>query len=115
MPFLQSPDVDPAGWEKALQALARVPAEKLVPGHGDIGSTAGIADSLAYLHAVNQLAKKFVDNAMRDDMLDAQIRAPENEVKNIPVTAEHIANVKAAVRAMREKASAKPTPTPAAR
>ena len=115
MPFLQSPDVDPAGWEKALQVLARVPAEKLVPGHGDIGSTAGIADSLAYLHAVNQLAKKFVDNAMRDDMLDAQIRAPENEVKNIPVTAEHIANVKAAVRAMREKASAKPTPTPAAR
>lgn len=115
MPFLQSPDVDPAGWEKALQVLAKVPAEKLVPGHGDIGSTAGIADSLAYLHAVNQLAKKFVDNAMRDDMMDAQIRAPENEVKNIPVTDAHIANVKAAVRAMRDKANAKPTPTPAAK
>jgi cyclase len=115
MPFLQSPDVDPAGWEKALQVLAKVPAEKLVPGHGDIGSTAGIADSLAYLHAVNQLAKKFVDNAMRDDMMDAQIRAPENEVKNIPVTEAHVANVKAAVKAMRDKANAKPTPTPAAK
>ena len=115
MPFLQSPDVDPAGWEKALQTLARVPAEKLVPGHGDIGSKAGIADSLAYLHSVNQLAKKFVDSGMRDDMMDAQIRAPENEVKNIPVTDAHIANVKSAARAMREKASQKPTPTPAAK
>ena len=113
MPFLQSPDVDPAGWEKALMTLSKVPAEKLVPGHGDIGSKEGIADSLAYLHAVNALAKKFVDNAMRDDMMDAQIRAPENEVKNIPVTEAHIANVKAAVRAVREKSAAKPTPTPA--
>ena len=115
MPFLQSPDVDPAGWEKALLTLSKVPAENLVPGHGDIGSKEGIADSLAYLHAVNQLARKFVDNAMRDDMMDAQIRAPENEVKNIPVTDAHIANVKAAVRAMREKAAVKPTPTPAAK
>ena len=112
MPFLQSPDVDPAGWEKALMTLSKVPAEKLVPGHGDIGSKEGIADSLAYLHAVNQLAKKFVDNAMRDDMMDAQIRAPENEVKNIPVTDAHIANVKSAVKAMRDKAAPKPTPTP---
>ena len=94
-----------------------MPAEKLVPGHGDIGSKAGIADSLAYLHAVNQLAKKFVDSGMRDEMVDAQIRAPENEVKNIPVTEAHIANVKSAVRAIREKASQKatPAPTPAAK
>ncbi len=112
MPFLQSPDVDPAGWEKALQTLARVPAEKLVPGHGDIGSKAGIADSLAYLHSVNQLAKKFVDSGMRDDMMDAQIRAPENEVKNIPVTDAHIANVKSATRALRDKSNQKPTPAP---
>ena len=113
MPFLQSPDVDPVGWEKSLMTLSKVPAEKLVPGHGDIGPATGIADSLAYLHAVNQLAKKFVDNAMRDDMMDAQIRAPENEVKNIPVTDAHVANVKAAVRALRDKSAPKPTPTPA--
>jgi len=115
MPFLQSPDVDPVGWEKALMTLSKVPTEKVVPGHGDIGPATGIADSLAYLHAVNGLAKKFVDNAMRDDMMDAQIRAPENEVKNIPVTDAHIANVKAAVKALREKSAAKPTPTPAAK
>ena len=112
MPFLQSPDVDPTGWERALQTLARVPAEKLVPGHGDIGSKAGIADSLAYVHSVNQLAKKFVDAGMRDEMMDAQIRAPENEVKNIPVNEAHIANVKSAVRVLRDKASQKPTPAP---
>jgi cyclase len=112
MPFLQSADVDPVGWERALAALSQVPAEKVVPGHGDVGPKTGLTDSLAYLHAVNQLAKKFVDAGMRDEMLDAQIRAPENEIKNIPVTEGHIANVKAAVRVEREKAARKPTPSP---
>jgi cyclase len=115
MPFLQSADVDPAGWERALAALSQVPVEKMVPGHGDVGPKTGITDSLAYLHAVNQLVKKFLDAGMRDEMLDAQIRAPENEVKNIPVSEGHIANVKAAVRVEREKAARRPTPaaTPA--
>jgi cyclase len=117
MPFMQSPDVDPSGWEKALTTLSKVPAEKVVPGHGEIGSKQGITESLAYVHAVNELAQKFVKSGTRDDMLDAQIRAPENEVKGIPVSEAHIANVKAAVRAEREKASHKPTPgpTPAAK
>ncbi len=112
MPFMQSPDVDPSGWEKALTTLSKVPAEKVVPGHGDVGSKQGIAESLAYVHAVNELAQKFVKSGTRDDMLDAQIRAPENEVKGIPVNEAHIANVKAAVRAERDKASRKPTPAP---
>ncbi len=118
MPFLQSADMDPAGWERALAALSHVPVEKLVSGHGEVGPKTGISDSLAYLHAVNQLAKKFVDAGMRDEMLDAQIRAPENEIANVPVTDAHVANVKEAVRALRaerEKAARKPTPvsTPA--
>jgi hypothetical protein len=49
---------------------------------------------------------------MREDMLDAQIRAPENEIKGVPVTDAHIANVKAAYRVEREKAARKPTPAP---
>jgi cyclase len=112
MPYLGSADVDPVGWERALAALSQVPIEKVAPGHGDVGPKTGISDSLAYLHAVNQQVKKFMDAAMREDMLDAQIRAPENEIKGVPVTDAHIANVMAAFRVEREKAARKPTPAP---
>jgi len=113
IPFLQSADVDPVGWERALAALSQVPAEKVVPGHGDVGTKAMLTESLAYLHAVNAFVKKFLDAGMRDDMLDAQVRAPENAIAGISVTEAHIGNVKAAVRAAREKAAKAPAPTPA--
>lgn len=112
MPYLGSADADPVGWERALAVLSQVPVEKLVPGHGDVGPRTGLTDSLAYMHAVNHLVKKFLDAGMRDEMLDAQIRAPENEIKGIPVTEAHIANVKAALRVEREKAARKTTPSP---
>lgn len=118
-PFMQSPDMDPAGWERALQALARVPVEKLVPGHGDVGGAAGIQDSLAYVRGVNALAKKFVDDGSTDAMIQTQVRATENTIKNVPLTDAHTANVQATVKAMRDKAAkaatpaAAPAPTPA--
>jgi len=122
LPFLQSQDVDPAGWEKALEALAKTPVEKVVAGHGDLaGTKAAVTDSLAYIRAVNALAKKFVDSGTRDESLDALIRAPENSIPNVPVGEGHVGNVKAAVRALRDKASRKttpaasPAPTPSAR
>ncbi len=85
-PFMQSPDVDPAAWERVLQALARVPVEKFVPGHGEIGTATDIKDSLAYVHAVNVLAKKFVDAGTADTMIDGQLRDPENTIANVPLT-----------------------------
>ncbi len=118
-PFMQSPDVDPAGWERALEALVHVPVEKLVPGHGDIGSPAGIKETGAYVHAVATLAKKLVDAGTADSMVDAQLRDPENTIKGVQLTDAHIANIKASVKAMRDKAAksttpaAAPAPTPA--
>ena len=114
-PFMQSPDVDPAGWERALQSLTRVPVDKLVPGHGEIGPVEGIQDSLAYVSRVNGLAKKWVESGTREEQLDALIRAPENAIPNVQLTDSHIANVKASYKAMKEKASRKAaTPGPAA-
>ena len=112
MPYLGSADVDPVGWERALTALSQVSIDKVVPGHGEVGPKTGLNDSLAYLHAVNQLVKKFVDAGVRDEMLDAQVRAPENEIKGITPTEAHIANVRAAMKVEREKAARKPSPTP---
>jgi cyclase len=112
-PFMQSPDVDPAGWERSLLSLSRVPVEKLVPGHGEIGPVAGIQVSLAYVGQVSALAKKFADSGTGDEMLDVQMRAPENAIPNVPLTDAHVANLKASVKAVREKATRKATPPPA--
>lgn len=117
-PYMQSPDVDPAGWERALQGLSRVPVEKLVPGHGEIGPVTGLADSLAYVSRVHALAKKLVQSGLADDMLDAAIRNPENAIQNVEPSPSHLANVKASVKAVREKSKPKttpPAPTPAAK
>jgi cyclase len=117
-PFMQSPDVDPQGWTHALEALAGVPVDKMVPGHGDIGSKAGIADSHAYVKRVEELAQKFMKSGLSDEAIEVQVRAPENKIENVPITESHIANVKASVKALKEKetrkAAATPGPNPAA-
>jgi cyclase len=116
MPYMQSPDVDPDGWERALAVLSHVAVDKMVPGHGQIGPASGLLESAAYVHAVNQLAHKFVAAGMNDELVAIQIHAPENQVKGLETSEEHSQNVKAAVRVEREKAAKKaatPAPTPA--
>jgi cyclase len=114
-PYMQSADVDPIGWERALLAISRVSPEKMVPGHGDIGPVAGLTDSLAYIQQVVLLAKKIVDNGIRDEYVDAEIRAPQNKIEKINLTETHIGNVKAVVKVLRERAQRTPTPAPAPR
>jgi glyoxylase-like metal-dependent hydrolase (beta-lactamase superfamily II) len=103
LPFMQSPDVDPDGWVRVLQALSRVPIEKLVPGHGEIGPTGGIGESYAYVKAVDDIAKSFVTSGLPEERLDAQIRAPENAIPNLVMSDAHAANVKASYRVLKEK------------
>jgi glyoxylase-like metal-dependent hydrolase (beta-lactamase superfamily II) len=113
---IQSPDVDPDGWERALAALSHVPVDKMVPGHGQIGPASGLLESAAYVHAVNQLAHKFVSAGMNDELVGIQVHAPENQIKGLETSEEHVLNVKAAVRVEREKVAKKaaaPAPTPA--
>ena len=113
MPFMQSPDVDPLGWERALTALSQVPAEKVVPGHGDVGTKTMLTETLAYVHAVNKVAKKLADSGVAESALDAQIRAPENAIAGVTMSDAHAANIKSAVMAIKEKAAKAPPPTPA--
>ncbi|HEY1250351.1 MAG TPA: MBL fold metallo-hydrolase [Thermoanaerobaculia bacterium] len=113
-PFMQSPDMDPIGWERALTAIRRVDPQKLVPGHGPIGPAEGVSDSLSYIQRTVTLAKKIVDNGIRDDMVEAEIRAPENALQRVTLTETHIANVKAVVKNLRERAQKKATPGPGA-
>ena len=113
LPFMQSADVDPVGWERALTALTQVPADKVVPGHGDVGTKQMLTESLAYVHEVNKLARKLIDAGVSDGALDAQIRAPENAIHGVTMTDAHAANIKAAVKAIKEKAAKAPAPAPA--
>ena len=115
LPFMQSDDVDPVGWERTLSALSQVASEKVVPGHGEVGTRTMLTESLAYVHAVNKLAKKLVDANVAEAALDAQIHAKENEIPGVTMSDAHVANVKAVVKAMKEKAAKAPAPTPAAK
>ena len=120
LPFLRSNDVDPLGWERILPRLAALKIEKLVPGHGAIGPTNGIKDTAAYVNRVNEIAMKIVVAGLPKEMWEGQIRAPENLIENVPVTPDHIANVRAvaeheiARRASVPAATPAPTPSPAA-
>jgi hypothetical protein len=65
---------------------------------------------------VDELAHKFA--GLNDQGIELQVRSPDNRIENVPVTDAHIANVKAAVKALKEKegksqsGAAKPTPSP---
>jgi cyclase len=117
VPFMQSPDADPKNWEKILPRLAAIDADRIVPGHGEIGPRQGIADTYAYVKKVNALAAQFIQQRIPDELFEARLRDPNNRIENVPVTPEHIANVRAVVKLEKEaseKATAA-TPTPARR
>jgi glyoxylase-like metal-dependent hydrolase (beta-lactamase superfamily II) len=114
LPFMQSPDCDPKNWEKILPRLAALDADRIVPGHGDIGPRQGIADTLAYVRKVNSLAKQFIQQRIPDELFDARLRDPDNRIEHVAVTPDHVANVRAVVKrekaALEKKPEATPTP-----
>lgn len=113
LPYMQSQDVDPRNWEQVLPRLAAAPVEKMVPGHGEIGPRTGIADTLAYVRRVNELALKFIQTRIPEEFFHVELRKPENRIENVNVNDDHIANVKAAVKMETERLT-KPTPAPTA-
>jgi cyclase len=111
LPYMHSADVDPKGWEQALARLAALKIQKMVPGHGAIGPTEGIGQTLAYVRKVDEIATRLLVANVSSDLIEAQLRSPENRIENLPVTPEHIANVKAALEFLKAE-RAKPMPPP---
>ena len=109
LPYLRSQDVDPKGWEQVLPRLAAAPAEKMVPGHGEIGPRTGIGDTLAYLRRVNLLATQMIETRVPEEFMHIELRKPENRIENVPFTDDHVANVKAVLKHETERLT-KPTP-----
>ncbi|MEO8191318.1 MAG: MBL fold metallo-hydrolase [Acidobacteriota bacterium] len=114
LPYLQSGDADPNGWEQILTRLASLDVEKVVPGHGKVGTRQSVGDSLAYVRKINELAKLFIQTRVPDELYEMKLREPENRITNVIVGPDHIANVRAAVkleRARLDRAAATPTPS----
>jgi cyclase len=114
LPYMRSADVDPAGWEQVLPRLAAAPVERMVPGHGEIGPSQGIADTLAYVRRVNGLATQMLQTKVPEEFIHIELRKPENRIENVPFSDDHVANVKAVMQKERDRL-AKPTASPAPR
>ncbi len=120
-PYMQSPDVDPRGWENILARLAKLDIDKVVPGHGPLGTRQAIADTYGYVKKVNDLAHTLVLEKVNETLIEARLRRPDTELEPSSITPELIANVRAVMRweigkpAGTPAAAPKPTKAPAAK
>lgn len=112
IPYMQSPDVNPKGWENALNNLSRIDVDKVVPGHGTLGTRQVIGDTLAYVKKVNELAQLMISENVNETLIEARLRRPDTGVEAAAVTPELIANIRAVMRADRAKPGAAPAPKP---
>ena len=111
LPDLHLPDADPAAWAKTLPRLAAVPIDKMVPGHGTIGPTTGISDTLAYLRSLDEIVQKLLRSNTPDEYLEIRLRDPENQIPNVPPSEAHLKNAVEVFHRMKEKLT-KPAGTP---
>jgi cyclase len=113
-PYMQSPDVDPKGWENTLARLAKLDVEKIVPGHGVVAGKQAMADTYAYVKKVNDLAAMLTMEKTEETMIEARLRRPDAGLgtDGAAITPEFLANIRAAMRAeaMRPSAGAAPAP-----
>jgi len=116
LPDLHLPDADAESWAKALPRLAAAPVEKMVPGHGTIGPTTGIADTLAYIQRLNEIVQRIVRSGTPEEYVEVKLREAENRIPNVPMSDAHIKNALAVYHREKDKVT-KPATTsaPAAR
>jgi glyoxylase-like metal-dependent hydrolase (beta-lactamase superfamily II) len=111
-PYMQSPDVDPKGWENILARLAKLDIEKVVPGHGTLGTRQAIADTYGYVKKVNEVAHTLVLEKVSENLIEARLRRPDMELEASSITPELIANVRAVMRWEIGRPAATPAPPP---
>jgi cyclase len=111
LPDLRLTDADPGAWAKTLPRLAAVPVEKMVPGHGTVGPTTGIADTAAYLRALDEIVQRLVRSGTREEYVENRLREPDNRIPNVPLSEAHLKNAVAVYHREKEKRS-KPSATP---
>lgn len=112
LPFLRSTDANISGWKASLARLASLDVQRVVPGHGPVGEMQLVRDTGAYIQKVSEIAARLVAAKVSDDDIEAKLQAAENTIPNIPVSPDHVANVKAAVAFEKAHPSASPDARP---
>ena len=110
LPYMRAPDCDALGWERLLAWLAGLSIDKMVPGHGSIGPTAGIKSTSLYVQRVNKLVRMLLDTNVSEADYLARLKEPDNQIPGVPVGDDHLANVKAVARAERERRDKEASP-----
>jgi cyclase len=103
IPDMLSADGDPLGWERLLVRLASLSVDKLVPGHGPIGPTAGIQATGLYVQKAIKVARLLIDTAVPEEYYMVKLREPDNRIEGLPMNDLHVDNIKAVVRFERER------------
>lgn len=103
LPDMQSTDGDPLGWEQLLVRLTRLSVDKMVPGHGAIGPTAGIQATGLYVQKAIKVARLLIETAVPEEYYLVKMREPDNRIEGIPMNDQHLANIKAVVRFEKER------------
>lgn len=111
-PYMQSPDVDPAGWERILTRLTQLDVDKVVPGHGTLGTKKALSDTFGYVSKVNELARLFVQENVHEDLIEARLRQPDSGIDRAALSPELLANIRAVMRAQKVKPAVTPAPRP---
>ncbi len=111
-PYMQSPDVDPAGWEQILGRLGQLDVDKVVPGHGALGTRKAIADTFASVKKINDVARILVQENVNENLIEARLRQPDIGIDAAVISPELIGNVRAVMRAQRAKPAPTPSPKP---
>jgi glyoxylase-like metal-dependent hydrolase (beta-lactamase superfamily II) len=103
LPDMQSADGDPLGWERLLVRLAGLSVDKMVPGHGLIGPTAGIQATGLYVQKAIKVARMLIDTAVPEEYYMVKLREPDNRIEGLPMNDQHLGNIKAVVHFERER------------
>jgi cyclase len=104
IPYMQSPDCDPPGWERALVRLTGLPLEHIVPGHGIPGPADGVQTTGVYVQKTLRLARMLVQNNISEEFYLPKAAEAEYRIEGVPLNDQHLANVKAVARYERDHA-----------
>jgi len=112
-PYMQSPDVDAKGWEAALNRLALLDVDKIIPGHGSVAERKALADAYGYVKKVNELAQMLIKENIGEDFIEARLRRPNSGIEPGDITPDIIANIRGVLRAEKARAAkSAPVATP---
>lgn len=109
-PNMQSSEVDAEGWEKLLARLQQLDVDKIVPGHGGVGTKKAIEDTRGYVKKVLDVARVIAAENVIDGMVETRLRQQDMGFDPAAITPGLVSNVQAVARSLKKKGVPAPSP-----